>query len=437
MKLFIYIVIVLFAKVALAQKDSAKAIEVMPEFPGGAGEMMKFFSRNTHYPQLAKETNINDRCYLNFIVDSEGKITNIKIIKGIDYCPSCNEEAIRVLKLMPNWKPGTQNGKPVPVSVNVPFKFNSLTSGEIDYNNIQPVYPFDNNTAKKIFQTYKSYELANGENNLNPLNISIDLNDKGQIMNPALLSSSGNKAYDNEILKLIEFMEDWKPAMQGNTAVPVKIIFPINRGKINKWDVIFPPSKPKQLYPIFRGGPEMMTKFINKNLEYPVTLKKQGVVGATIVKFMVDSTGKIINPVVRQSSGYSLFDEEAIRIIKSMPNWIPGRLGNQRLNLLCDLTISFGNKEKLHEIKEKNKELSNTELAEGKANFQSENLSGAKEKYKKSYTLNCYNYEALYNLGITYFRLNQKDSACYCWKELKENFAKKEADELIKKYCSN
>ncbi len=98
-------------------------VEEMPEFPGGAGEMMKYFGKNTVYPQMAKEAGLTGKAYLNFVVDPTGNITAAKVVKGVPGCPECDKEALRVIKSMPNWKVGKQNGRAVPVSINVPFNF--------------------------------------------------------------------------------------------------------------------------------------------------------------------------------------------------------------------------------------------------------------------------------------------------------------------------
>ena len=105
--------------------------------------------------------------------------------------------------------------------------------------------------------------------------------------------------------------------------------------------------------------------------------------------------------------------------------------------IFCDLKINFGKEAELEEMKKVKRDLSQTAYNNGLAYFQSEKLNEAKDEYKKAYFLDCYNGDALYNLGITYFRLDQKDSACVSWKELKVNFGRTDADNLIKKYCSN
>ena len=96
-------------------------VESMPSFPGGMGELMKFLSQNINYPTLAKESGIQGRVFINFVVEPNGKISNVKVLGGIG--GGCDEEAVRVVKSMPKWSPGKQRGKPVRVSYNLPVKF--------------------------------------------------------------------------------------------------------------------------------------------------------------------------------------------------------------------------------------------------------------------------------------------------------------------------
>ena len=95
----------------------------MPEFPGGAGEMLKYFSKNTQYPQIAREAGISGKCFYSFVITPSGEITDVRLSKGVPGCDECDEEAARVIKSMPNWKPGKEAGKVVPVRVTVPFNF--------------------------------------------------------------------------------------------------------------------------------------------------------------------------------------------------------------------------------------------------------------------------------------------------------------------------
>jgi protein TonB len=96
-------------------------VESMPEFPGGMGELMKYLAENIKYPPLAKESGIQGRVFINFVVEPNGSISNVKVLRGIG--GGCDEEAVRVVSKMPNWKPGKQRGKAVRVSYNLPVKF--------------------------------------------------------------------------------------------------------------------------------------------------------------------------------------------------------------------------------------------------------------------------------------------------------------------------
>ena len=112
---------------AMAQNKKAandkvlEKAEVMPEFPGGEQAMMKFVSENVQYPEKAKEKEISGRVLVGFIVEKDGSVNEVKIVQGIG--GGCDEEAVRVVKAMPKWKPGKQDGKTVRVSYTMPFFF--------------------------------------------------------------------------------------------------------------------------------------------------------------------------------------------------------------------------------------------------------------------------------------------------------------------------
>ncbi len=96
-------------------------LEKLPEFPGGMEAWSKFLSKNIHYPERAATNNISGRVFMSFIVEKDGKITHIELLRGIGF--GCDEEAIRVLKIAPSWKPGIQNGKAVRVKYTMPINF--------------------------------------------------------------------------------------------------------------------------------------------------------------------------------------------------------------------------------------------------------------------------------------------------------------------------
>ncbi|MGV3636235.1 MAG: energy transducer TonB [Flavobacteriales bacterium] len=96
-------------------------VEKMPEFPGGQQAWLKYVSSKIRYPEEAKEHDIQGTVFLTFVVEQDGRITGVRTLRGIGH--GCDEEAIRVVKSMPNWIPGEQGGKPVRVQYNLPVRF--------------------------------------------------------------------------------------------------------------------------------------------------------------------------------------------------------------------------------------------------------------------------------------------------------------------------
>ncbi len=98
-------------------------VEQMPQFPGGESEKIKFVQKNIKYPESAKKNKLEGKCFLKFAVMKDGSIKDITILKGVPGCPECDEEAMRVISIMPKWIPGKQNGNLVNVFALLPIKF--------------------------------------------------------------------------------------------------------------------------------------------------------------------------------------------------------------------------------------------------------------------------------------------------------------------------
>ena len=95
--------------------------EEMPEFPGGMQECMKWLGKNIKYPTTAQEKGIQGRVIVQFVVERDGSITEPKVVRGVD--PDLDKEALRVISIMPNWKPGMQKGKAVRVKYTLPVAY--------------------------------------------------------------------------------------------------------------------------------------------------------------------------------------------------------------------------------------------------------------------------------------------------------------------------
>ena len=103
------------------EEEIFQVVENDPEFPGGAEALYKYLAQNIKYPQLARENNITGRVYVTFVVEKDGSVTGVRVLRDIG--GGCGQEAIRVVKAMPKWTPGKQRGKNVRVQYNLPVNF--------------------------------------------------------------------------------------------------------------------------------------------------------------------------------------------------------------------------------------------------------------------------------------------------------------------------
>ncbi len=105
----------------VVEQEIFQIVEEMPSYPGGERALLEYVAKNIKYPQIARETGIQGRVFVGFVVEPDGSVSNVKILRGIG--GGCDEEAMRVIKSLPKWKPGKQRGKAVRVSYQIPVVF--------------------------------------------------------------------------------------------------------------------------------------------------------------------------------------------------------------------------------------------------------------------------------------------------------------------------
>ena len=129
MKKLLFFLILGFATLTTARAQNTdtpcgkvyQVVEQMPQFPGGQAAMMKFIADSLRYPSVVCTGGVEGRIVVRFVVDCKGNIVNPLVVRSVD--PLLDREAIRLVKSMPKWIPGRQNGKPVCVIYNVPIRF--------------------------------------------------------------------------------------------------------------------------------------------------------------------------------------------------------------------------------------------------------------------------------------------------------------------------
>lgn len=233
-------------------------VEKMPEFPGGQGELLKYLARSVKYPVIAQENGIQGRVTASFIVEKDGSIRDLEVLRGVD--PSLDNEAIRILSAMPKWTPGQQRGHDVAVKYTVPVTFR-LEGGMKD--------------------------------------------------------ESGSD--DNEGVMVVGYGES-KSDNAGDS--PEQVFAVVEK------------------MPEYPGGQYALSTFIAKTMNYPKIAQESGIQGRVVCSFIINKDGTISETQVISGIDPSL-DQEALRIIRAMPKWIPGTQKGKAVRVKFTVPVTF------------------------------------------------------------------------------------------------
>jgi periplasmic protein TonB len=108
---------------AQTKEEVYALVDEIAEFKGGQHELVNYINKEIKYPGRAKDAKIGGKVYIKFIVAKDGAVKDVVILKGIENCPECDKEALRVISSMPKWKPAKKDGKVVNCYYNIPIKF--------------------------------------------------------------------------------------------------------------------------------------------------------------------------------------------------------------------------------------------------------------------------------------------------------------------------
>jgi len=206
---------------------NAQYSENQPEFPGGIDSLNSFINRNLQYPDSAFILRVQGTVYASFIIDKDGSVNGHKIIRGIGW--GCDKEALRILKLMPRWKPGFQNGKPVRMSYNVAIKF-TIPDSICQFN--KAVFPGGSDSLENFIRRNINYgRLKPGEVRSDIVTLSLFIDKEGDITD-AVITHPIYGGCDEEALRIVKKMPKWIPAHCNDTNTSSVYILRIRfRGK--------------------------------------------------------------------------------------------------------------------------------------------------------------------------------------------------------------
>ena len=222
-------------------------VEQMPQYTGGEEAMMKYVAENIKYPQAAKDKNISGRVFVSFVIEKDGSVSNVKVVRGIG--GGCDEEAARVIKEMPKWKPGMQKGKPVRVNYMMPIFF-KLDDGQPaksvkkekannpdmtpDKNGVyqiveeMPKFPGGEDALMDYVSKNVVYPKEAQEKGISGrVFVGFIVEKDGSVSDVKVLRGIGGGC-DEEAVRVISGLPKWKPGKQEGKPVRVSYQMPIN-----------------------------------------------------------------------------------------------------------------------------------------------------------------------------------------------------------------
>ena len=351
-------------------------VEVMPEYPGGMDMMMKYFSENIKYPEEAKEKGISGKVFISFVIEKDGSVTEVKVLRSIG--GGCDEEALRVVKAMPKWKPGLVKGQPVRVHYNLPITFkldgvksNGLagttwegtgkgTKDKVNYTMHMTMeiegaiagYFVMTLTSEKQGKTTVEFEdvglpftyTFDGKSmgSINPTNPDgSTMTDDAQPPYGFTLDEKGNMIvnfYDMKEdigVEKIVFTKKQPAAPQRATGIGGKPDMKPDQDGI--WSIA-------ETMPEYPGGMEAMRAYMQENLTVPEKYKEMDAKAEyrVFVRFVVAEDGSVTNvELLKPEPSKQDLNDEAVRVVKAMPKWKPGTVDGKPVKVSYTLPVTY------------------------------------------------------------------------------------------------
>lgn len=325
------------------RKDTTfESVQQMPSFPGGEIELYNYLASNMRYPDSAKILGLQGKIYVEFVVCKTGKICDFKICKG-NIGKGCEEEAIRVLKGMPDWIPGKHNGENVNVKFRLPIHFtlNGTTiKKDTIYDSVQqmPSFPGGEEELYKFLGSNMIYPENARQSELHgKLIVEFVVSNLGKIKDVKISNGYIGGGCEEEAIRLIKIMPDWIPGKQNDKPVNVyfrmPFIFSINNSGPEKLVNLNVDISAK-----YAIGDSAMYQFLFANLKQPNEIK-QNPKAIIYADFVVSNEGRIHTITIYGNVNCKDFSNEIIRVIEKMPNWIPAKIKEEDVSSKCRMLI--------------------------------------------------------------------------------------------------
>lgn len=315
--LVVFLICIFCFHSVFSQNTDNQALYYAEEMPEPTFDIPKFLNEHISYPLEAKNKNIQGKVYIQFIVDTLGNVSNVKVLKS----PSqlLDSECIKVVNLFPKFKPGKQNGKAVSVYYTIPitFKLEDAKSLEIyDSSTKNPVYAYADQLPEPTVDLQNYFDnhiqlpkIANENGVCGEVYLKCLLDENGNILNAKVIRSS-HYILDSEAIRVVKTLPKWQPAIINNkrTSVYIQINVGFSDKLINYIDRKFNIDK----------IPTTIDNNTISNFSNPNKANDNNIQGKVYVNFYIDKNDNIMYPHVRRLGNPDL-DSEAINVVKAMP----------------------------------------------------------------------------------------------------------------------
>jgi TonB family protein len=398
--------VLLWSSTLLHAQNNGKIYAVVKQMPQlMEGGLQSYIYHHTTYPAKAKEQKLEGNVVVGFVVEPSGQVSTVKVMKSVHAL--LDQEAVKIISALPRFTPGYHEGKPVRVQMYVPVKFSlkplpepkeeqppmgteemvvadgdmvqaeaDMIQAEVDLiqgdpNGMDPdamiegtpdvpdaneeevvvfaeqMPEFPGNLNEYILKNMIYPKYAREQSVEGKVIAQFIIDKEGRISQAEIIRKVGF-GLDEEALRIINNMPNWKPAKQNGKPVALRYNLPIifKLTETTKTPVAtHEPPAPKQddiitfaeQMPEFNGD---LQKYLAKNINYPTSARELGLSGKVIASFVVEKDGSVSNVEILRAAGKD-FDAEAIRVIKSMPNWKPGKQNGKPVRIRFTLPITF------------------------------------------------------------------------------------------------
>ena len=315
---------------------------VAAQFPGGMEQLIKFLSENIKYPVECEKQGIQGRVVLLIVIDKDGSVTDIKVAKSVH--PLLDAEAVRVASSMPHWQPATKDGQPVRIRYSLPITFSlntPATEKDQASRDRDATFPGGLEAIRKYLDKnfVRPLECSDIEGNME---VAFIVDEEGKVSMVEVTKSLHPKL-DKALTQVFMNMPKWQPAMRDGKPRQMRFTMPLHYFQhigLVDGEEVYDEKGQLVTMPQFPGGKEKLREFLSKNVKYPVECEASGITGRVVVGFVVEKDGKVTQVKLDRSSDPA-FNMEAYKVMKKMPRWIPGKVGDEPITVKYKLPITF------------------------------------------------------------------------------------------------